>query len=107
MPLSFAPMRGAVSVGTLEDSCRVSTNDQGDTHPNHKSLFSHEPQLLPGQRSSMEDSIKVWEADQCWYQEPVIRLEPRLLPTSDEEASSNQKDAQGRDEGSNCDNGLG
>ena len=62
MALSLAPMRGVVSVGTPEDSCRVSTNDQGDTHPNHKSLFSHEPQLLPGRRSSMEDSMKEWEA---------------------------------------------
>lgn len=48
-----------------------------------------------------------WEADQCWDQKPVICQEPRLLPTSDGEADSNQKDAQGRDKGSNCDEGLG
>ena len=48
-----------------------------------------------------------WEADQCWYQEPIIRLELLLLPTSDKEAESNQQDAEGLDKGSNCDEGLG
>ena len=58
MALPFTPVRGVVSGRTLEDSCRISTDDQGDTHPNKETLFSHEPPFSPGHRSGMKKWVR-------------------------------------------------
>ena len=68
MALRFAPVRGVVSSRTLEDSCRISTHDQGDTHPNNKSLFSHEPPFSPRHRPSMEE----WRGGRSMGSRPVL-----------------------------------